>query len=335
MKKISSLISLFAMLFFVLSFANIYSQSAQYKVSGKIIIGGEARFDYLSVDESTNRLFVSHATKVHVIDLSTDKVIAEIADQTGVHGMAFVPEFNKGYISNRDGQVTVFDLKNMKKTGTIKIEGKNPNPDAIIYDAFSKKVYTMNHTGNSVSAIDPKNDTVIGTVAIDGVAEAAVSDEKGNIYINLEDKNAINVIDTKTFKVTAKWSIAPTDGPTGMAIDLKTNRLFTVGEKKMAVLDITTGKVVTTVPIGGGCDGCVFDPASKLCISSNGEGTMTFVKEESPNKFSVISTVATAKGARTIAIDNKSKRIFTLAALDDSSKPGTKSFGVLILDNKK
>jgi YVTN family beta-propeller protein len=319
------------LLVFFLFTGILFSQSAQYSLTGKIIIGGETRWDYLSIEESTNRLFVSHGAKVHVINLSDDKLAGEITELTGVHGIAFVPEFNKGYISNRDGQITVFDLKTLKKTGNIKIDGKNP--DAIIYDSFSKRIYTMNHSSNSVTVIDPQKDEAITTIAIEGVPEAAASDNNGRIFVNLEDKSAINVIDTKTLKVTANWPIAPCSSPTGMAIDLKNKRLFTVGDKKMAVLDINSGKVLAALPIGGGCDGCVFDPQTNLLFSSNGEGTMTIIKEETPDTFKEIATIPTQKGARTITIDYKTHRVFSLAVVEEKGT-AVKNFCVLIIDRK-
>jgi len=330
----------FVILFLLFALSGIvYSQTSSYKVSDKIVIGGETRWDYLSIDKTNNHLFCSHGTKVNVVDLSTNKVIGEITDLTGVHGIEFVPELNKGYISNRDGQINVFDLKTLKKLSVIKIEGKNPNPDAILYDAFTKKVYTMNHSNGTVSAIDPVKDVVTGMAVIEGTAEAAVSDNNGRLFVNLEDKSAVSVIDLKTMKVLAKWSIAPVEGPTGMAIDLKTKRLFTVGDNKMAVLDITSGKLIAVVPIGGGCDGCAFDPSTGLIFTSNGEGNMTVIKEESPSSFKVVETVATQKGARTITIDERNHKVYMLAAFDTDQKDKdgkpVRNFGVLVLSPVK
>ncbi len=321
----------------LLLFSGMAFAQANYKVTGKIMIGGETRWDYLSIDKTHNHLFASNNNKVQIIDLKTEKVIGEIANQTGVHGVEFVPALNKGYISNRDGQITVFDLKTFKVLKSIKIEEKNP--DAIMYDSYSKRIYTMNHTGKSVTAIDPVKDVPVATVSIDGTAEAAASDNHGRIFVNLEDKSEVCVIDTKTMKVIANWDIKPCEAPTGMAIDLKTKRLFTVGENRMAVLDYNTGKVIATLPIGGGCDGCAFDPAAKLIFSSNGEGTMSVIKEESADNFKPAATIETVKGARTITLDPVTHKVYSLAAFEtgktNSDGKPERIFGVLIVSPVK
>lgn len=338
MKKKLNTISLFSFLFLLLCSANTFSQSALYKASGKVIIGGETRWDYLAVEEASGRLFVSHASKVNVIDLASGTPIGEISELSGVHGIAFAPEYNKGFISNRDGQITVFELSTLKKTGSIKIDGKNP--DAIIYDSFSKRIFTMNHSSNSVTAIDPQTEKVIGTFALQGVPEFAASDNNGKIYVNLEDKNAVNVFAAKELKVLAFWPITPAEGPSGMAIDREHKRLFCVGDNKlMAVLDINTGKVISTVPIGSGVDACAYDTNTNLVFSSNGEGTLTVIKEETPDTYKVLETVPTIKGARTMTLDEKTHNVYCTAAFD-TGKKGTdgkpvRDFGVLILNYNK
>ena len=320
-------------LFYIILFSSIlFAQNSGYKVIDKIDIGGESWWDYLSVEPSTNRLFVSHGEKAVVIDLKTNSIVGEIKGLHGVHGFAFVPDLNKGFITNgRDSSVTVFDLKSLKVITNIKLQEKNP--DAIIYEPFSKRIFTFNNHSASTTAINPETNEIIGTLKLDGDPEAAVSDLNGKVYVNLEDKSAINVFDPKTLKVLNNWQIAPCESPSGLAMDLKNKRLFTVGRNNlMAVLDAESGKVITSLPIGGHVDGCAFDPGTGLVFSTNGEGTMTVVKEESPNEFKVLENVPTQKGARTITLDEKTHRIYTSANID--MKDNSQSFGVLILDRK-
>jgi DNA-binding beta-propeller fold protein YncE len=322
--------------------ANLFSQTSGYKVIGTIDIGGEGRWDYLSVDTSMHRLYVSHGTKVHVINLNTNSIIGEITNLYGVHGIVAVPEFSKGFISNgRDISVTIFDLKTLKTINNIKIPGVNP--DAIIYDPFSKRIFTFNNRSGDATAINPETNEVIGNIKLDGAPEYAVSDLKGKMYVNLEDKNAINVFDPKTLKVIQKWSIEPVTEPSGLAMDRENKRLFSVGRNKlMAIVDAESGKLISTQPIGGGVDGCAFDPLTHLVFSSNGEGTITVIKEETPNQFKVMDNVVTQKGARTITLDPTTHLVYTIGMLDkpekekteSTSKDDSKSFGVLILGQK-
>lgn len=330
-RKISSLF-FSVLIFFLFLSVTLYGQNSGYKVVKTIDIGGEGGWDYLSVEPGSNRLFVSHATKVVVVDLNTNSIVGEISDQHGVHGIAFAPEQNKGYITNgKDSSVIVFDLKTLKIIGTVKLQEKNP--DAIIFEPFSQRIFTFNNHSASATAIDPKSDKIIGTVELDGDPEAAVFDLKGKVYVNIEDKSTINVFDSQTLKVIYNWPIAPCESPSGLAIDRKHKRLFTVGRNNlMAVLDTESGKVITTIPIGGHVDGCAFDETTGLAFSSNGEGTVTVVKEESPNEFKVLDNVPTQKGARTIALDEKTHRVYTSAKIDLNEN--SQRFGVLILDRK-
>lgn len=309
-----------------------FSQPKLYEVSDKINIGGETRWDYLSIDYTYNRLFVSHASKVHVVDLKTNKLVGEISDLHGVHGIEFAAEFNKGFISNgRDSSITVFDLKSLQKLASIKINGKNP--DAIIYDPFTKRIFSFNHSSNNATAIDAKTNSIIATFPLDGVPEFAASDLKGSMYVNLEDKSAVDVFDPQTLKVIAKWSIAPCEEPTGMAIDNENSRLFVVGGNKlMAVLDLTNGKVITTIPIGSGVDGCAYDSKTNLAFSSNGEGSITVIRQENPNKYNVVETVPTIKGTRTITVDTTTHNVYTLGAVENANE---KMFSVIVLKKKK
>src|ERR1035437_2191696 len=311
--------------------AQLFPQSG-YKVVGSIDIGGEGRWDYLSVNEATHRLYVSNATKIHIIDLTTNKVIGTISGLNGVHGIAVVPASGKGFISNgKSNDIVVFDLKTFKVIDSLAIPGKKP--DAIVYDPFSKRVFSFNGRSSNATAIDGMTAKIIGTVHLDGNPEFAASDEKGKMFVNLEKENAIESFDPMTLKVTAKWMIAPVESPSGLAIDLKNNRLFSVGgNKMMAIVDASTGKLLASPPIGGRVDGAGFDQKRQLAFSSNGEGTMTVIKEESANKFVVLENVPTLPGARTMTVDQSTHKVYTLALIE--KEKDKKSFGVLILEKK-
>ena len=203
----------------------LFAQNSGYKISGKINIGGEGRWDYTAVDAPMHKLYVSHGTKVHVIDLKTNTIIGEIDNLHGVHGIAFADEFGKGFISNgMNDTVTVFNLKTFKTIGNIHVTGKNP--DAIVYDPFTKRIFTMNGRSSNVTAIDAKTDRVVGTIELDGRPEFCVSNTKGLMYVNLENKSQIEEFNSKTLKTIKKWSIAPGESPSGLAIDVKHSILF-------------------------------------------------------------------------------------------------------------
>lgn len=321
-------------LFFILLLLqyNIYTQIPVCQISGKILIGGENRWDYLSIDKTNNRLFVSHASKVSVIDLKNNSIISEMSGLNGVHGIEFAPEFNKGFITcGRDSTVRCFDLKTLKQTAIIKIDGKNP--DAIIYDPFTKRVFAFNHSSGNVTAIDAKTGEIINNLVLNGTLEFAATDLKGKMFVNLEDKNAVVVFDPKELKEIKRWDIAPCESPSGMAIDRKNNRVFVAGDNQtLVVLDLNSGKVIKSLPIGKGVDGCAFDPETNLIFTSNGgTGTITIIKEETPSKFEVIANIKTTKGARTITLDESTHKIYTSAMLDNSNT-GKQDFGVLVLD---
>ena len=303
----------------------LFSQNSVYKLSGTIDIGGEGRWDYIAVDVPAQKLYVSHGTKVHVIDLNNNKVIGEISNLNGVHGIAFADEFGKGFISNgRNDTVTVFDLKTLKTIDNIHVTGKNP--DAIIYDPFTKRVFTMNGRSQNITAVDAKTDKIVGTIKLEGGPEFVVSNGKGLIFVNLEDKSKLVEFNPKTLKIIKTWSLTPGEGPSGLAMDVKNNILFSgCHNKLMAISNAKTGEVIETVPIGGHVDACGFDPGTNLAFSSNGEGTLTVIKEESPEKFKVVDNVATEKGLRTMALDPTTHNIYLPGML------GNKSFGVLIL----
>jgi YVTN family beta-propeller protein len=334
-KKIFDLFTVLIMATFVAIVSNnvVPAQTElSYHIVNKIMIGGEGKWDYLSVDTTMHRLYVAHETRVHVIDLFNNKVIGEISDLHGVHGTAFVYEFGKGFVSEGvSNSVTIFDLKTLKTIGKVSVTGEKP--DAITYDPYSKRIVTSNNKSGDATVIDAVTNKVIGTIKLDGAPETSVSDLRGKMFVNLEDTNAVNVFDPKTLKVIAKWSVEPSEIPTGLAIDRTNRRLFAAGRNKlMAVIDITSGKVITTLPIGGGVDGCVYDPKLHLIFCSNGEGTITVIKQESPNKYKVLDNIATLNGAKTIAIDEKTHRVYTSGMIVGENNE--KSFGVLILDSK-
>ncbi|HEU4789629.1 MAG TPA: hypothetical protein VFS71_08100 [Flavobacterium sp.] len=304
--------------------SNSYSQ--EYKVSKKIKITGNEGWDYLAVDEVNQHLFVSHGSVVNVVDLISEKVIATIADTKGVHGIAIANDLNKAFITDgKDNSVTIVDLKTFELIEKVAIEGQKP--DAVLYDQFSKKVFAYNANSNDATVLDAITNKVIKTIPLGGKPEFSVTNTKGLIYVNIEDKNEIKTIDASKLEVIATWSIAPGDEPSGLAIDLDSNRLFSVcGNKLMIVVDASNGKVIKTLPIGDGCDGVAFDAKKKLAFSSNGEGTITVVKEQNANKFSVLETVKTQKGARTIALNKtKGDLYLTTADFGSKSKPSTEN----------
>lgn len=286
---------------------------AGYHLVRRLKVGGEGGWDYLSVDPKARRLYVSRSTHVMVVDADSGAVVGDIPDVAGVHGIALVPELNKGYTSNgRASTVTVFDLSTLKALKQVSV-GKNP--DAIIYDPASKRIFTMNGASQDATAIDAQTDTVAGTIPLGGRPEFAVADERGRVFINLEDKSAIVEVDARKLAALARWSLAPGEEPTGLAIDRKHRRLFSVcANKLMAVLDTETGKILTTLPIGAGADAAAFDPDTNLAFSSNGDGTLTVIREDSPDKFSVVENVPTQRGARTMTLDPKTHQVYLVTA---------------------
>ena len=310
----------------------IFSQSSGYKITGKIDIGGKGWRDYVAVNAPMHRLYVSHANRVHVIDLKTNKLIGEIDGLNGVHGIVFDNALGKGFITNgRSDTVKDFELKTLKVTGNIQVTGKDP--DAIIFDPFSHRVFTMNGRSDNITAIDAKTDKVVGTIKLESGPEFVVSNGKGLVYVNLEDKSKVVEFNPKTLKIVKTWSLAPGEGPSGLAMDVLNDILFSgCHNKMMAISNTKTGKVITTVPIGGHVDGCGYDPETHLAFSSNGEGTLTVIKEISPKEFKVIDNITTEKGLRTMALDPETHNIYLPGMLE--GKDGNKSFGVLILGKK-
>lgn len=289
--------------------------AAGYHVVRHIAIGGEGGWDYLSVDEKAHRLYVSHGTEVDVIDLAKGTKVGVIDKQEGVHGIAIADDLGRGYISNgRSGMVTVFELATLKPIASWKATGENP--DAILYDRASHRVFTFNGRGQSATVFDAKSGDVVATIPVGGKPEFAAARGDGAVFFNIEDKNEVAEIDAKNAKLVRRWSIAPCDSPSGLAFDVKHARLFSVCDGNvMAISDAKGGKLVTTAKIGAGPDGAAFDPKHGLAFSSNGQdGTVTVVREVSPDKYEVVDNVATARGARTIAIDTTNGHLYVPTA---------------------
>jgi len=300
----------FALSLLMFSCVGFSFAQSNYRIVNKIHIDGNGGWDYITMDEAASRLYVSHGNEMNVVDITTNKVIGTIPDTKGVHGIALAKDLDKGFISNgRDTSVTIIDLKTLKFIAKVKVTGNNP--DAIIYDSLSHKVFTFNGRSSNSTVIDAKTNKVIGTIKLTGKPEFPVNDLAGKIYVNIEDKNSISVINVNTLKVEHTWSVVPGESPSGLAIDLKNKRLFSVCENKlMVVVDYLTGKVITTLKIGEGVDGVSFDPGLNRAYSSNGEGTMTVVQEKDANTFTVLENVPTQKGARTITVNTKTHKLY-------------------------
>lgn len=285
-----------------------------YHVIKSYKVGGEGGWDYLTVDASARRFYISRGTHVIVLDADSGKNVGEIPDTPGVHGIALAPELGKGFVSNgREGTVTVFDIKTLAPIGSkIKV---GENPDAILYEPATKRVFTFNGRSQDSTAIDAASGKVLGTIKLDGKPEFAASDAKGEVFVNIEDKSELTVIDPSKLEVKTKWPLTPCTEPSGLAIDRKNRRLF-VGcdNKMMAVVDADSGKVLATPAIGEGVDATAYDDETGLAFASCGEGVLTVVKEDSPEKFSVVENVKTEPGARTMALDTKTHNVFTVTA---------------------
>ncbi len=284
-----------------------------YHVAKKLHLGGDGGWDYLTVDSAARRLYISRSTHVMVVDIDTDKVVGDIPDTPGVHGIALAPELKHGFISNgKADRATIFDLDTLKVLGQVKT---GTNPDAILYDPALKRVFTFNGKSNDATVFDALSAKVLGTIALGGKPEFAATDGKGRVYVNIENTSEVVEIDSRKLAVMKRSSLKPCEEPTGMAIDAKHHRIFSgCHSKVMAVLDTETGKVIAFVPIGEGVDGNGFDPATGLAFSSNGDGTLSVVREASPGKFEVVETVTTQRGSRTMAIDPQTHTLYLPAA---------------------
>ena len=313
---------------------------ATYQVLHKFTPGGEGGWDYLTLDPDARRLYVSRGTHVMVLDADTGASVGDIPGTNGVHGIALAPKLGRGFTSNgRDNDVTIFDLKTLKAIGTVPT---GQRPDCIVYEPKTQRVFTFNGGSNDATAIDAKTGKALGNVALGGRPEFAVADGQGMLYDNLEDKSEIVALDAKTLTLKATWPLVPAESPSGIAMDTKHRRLFSVCDGgKMAVTDADTGKVVATPAIGNGPDAAGFDPGAGLAFSSNGQdGTLTILHEDAPDTYTVAQTLATQAGARTMALDTKTHRVYVVTATPLPAAPGAQpwrrsyapgSFTVLVL----
>ena len=292
----------------------------QYKVANRVTLGGEGGWDYLTYDKDAHRLFITRGTHVMVVDANALKVTGDIPDLSGIHGVALAPELDRGFISNGgDNTVTIFDLKTLKKLDSVKV---GERPDAILYDPFTKRVFTFNARSKDSTAVDAASGKVVGTVALDGKPEFPATDSAGKVFVNIEDKNQIAEIDAAKLTVLNTWAVNPCQEPSALAFDRARHRLFTgCGNKMMVVVDSSSGKVVTTVPIGEGVDAGRFNPNTQEVFMSCGDGVLTVIHEDSADKYTVTQNVPTAKGARTMAMDYESTTAYLVTAQRDPKPP--------------
>jgi len=298
----------------------LHAADPNYQIIKEVHIGGEGGWDYLIADPSAHRLYVSHATKIVVTDTDTGEVIGEIIDTPGVHGIALAPELGRGFTSNgRSNSSTIVDLKTLKAIGTVQT---GANPDSIRYLPDRREVWTFNHTGGSITAFDPMSARVIATIDVGGQLEEAVEDASENrVYVNVEDKGAIAVVDSRTHTLVATWPLAGCEGPTGLAFDAKNHLLLSACDGRMMVTDSRSGKTLTSFPIGDRVDGNGFDPATGLAFASSGTGVLTIAHEDAPNKFTVVQTVKTQPSGRTMWLDPTTHRIYVPVATTAPTGP--------------
>ena len=323
----------------LLSVGSAYSKQAGeggYKIVNKIHLEGDEKWDYLYSDDLNSRLYISHGSIVQVVDETKGTIVGKITGMNGVHGITIAPALNKGFISSgKDSSVVIFDSRTLEVITKLTVTGKGP--DAIMFDSFSNKVFVFNGKSNNATVIDAKSNKILSTIKLPGKPEFSVSDGEGKVYVNLEDKSAIAVIDPGSCEVEKVWPIAPGEEPTGLSLDKASHFLFSVcANKLMVVIDSKSGKVVTTLPIGEKSDGSAFDPLLKCAYSSNGDKTMTIVKESASGTFSVVENFSTQEGARTIAVNKITHHVYLSAAnfepAVDGKKPKIKPGTFVILD---
>jgi len=308
--------------FFVLLLTTfVVAADSGYHLINIYKLGGDGGWDYLTLDSSSRRLYISRATHVIVIDADSGKAVGDIPDTPGVHGIALAPELGRGFVSNgREGTVTIFDLQTLKLITKVKA---GENPDAILYDPATKRVFTFNGRGKNATAINAADGSVVGTVPLGGKPEFAAVDGKGTVYVNNEDTSELYHVDAQSVKELHHWPLAPCKSPSGLAMDLSSRRLFSVcDEKVMAVVNADTGKVVATPTICEGPDAAAFDPSTSYIFASCGDGNLTVIHEDSPDKYTVVENVPTKKSARTLGLDLKTHKIFLPAADFDPPAPG-------------
>jgi hypothetical protein len=297
-------------------------QAGGYHVIRRIPVGGSGNWDYLRVDPDAHRIYISRGTHMMVVDEISGKVIGDIPDTKGIHGIALARDLGKGFTSNGgDASVTVFDLKTLKPGAVIKTTGDNP--DSIIYDPQTKRVFTFNGRSSNATVIDAASEKVVGTVALNGKPEEPALDGKGNMFVNLEDKSSLLEFDTKTLAVKGTWSLAPCDGPSALAYDEARHRLFAACDKLLTVVNADTGKVVATPPIGGDPDGDGYDPGTGMLFAACREGLVSVIHQDSADKYSVVGNITTQFGTRTMTLDPKTHHVFTVTADFKAAPPPT------------
>jgi DNA-binding beta-propeller fold protein YncE len=294
------------------------SQAPLPALSGSVAIGGSGGWDYVSVDPASHLVYVSHESRFHIVDPAAGKVVAEIPGLAGVHGIALALEWNRGFITcGKEDKLAVVDLATSAVIARIPTGSK---PDAVLYDAFSRRVFVANNDGASLTVVDPASQKAVGTVALAGAPETVQSDGAGKLYVNLEDTNQVQVVDARTLKVLATWSLAPHATPTGMAIDAAHNRLF-VGCRsgQLVVLDLLTGGIKATVPIGAGVDACAFDPETRRVFASCKDGTLAVIAAETHDAYTLVGTLTTESGSKTMTLDPSTHMLFVPAAGKDKA----------------
>lgn len=309
------------------------AQQASYVADKTIPLPGNGGYDYVYIDQVNQVLYASHGTVVNVVDLKTEKVIGTIGDMKGVHGIAIVNELGRGFISDgKANAVIAFDIKTLKVIKAIPVTGNGA--DGIIYDSYSKQIFAFEGHSSAVVVVDPKELKQVTSIDMGGAPEFAVADGKGMVYANLEDKSTLNVIDAKSLKIIKNYPLNPCGGPTGLALDKQNQRLFTVcrENKGMSVIDAGTGKIVQTLPIGAGVDAVVYDAVNKLVIASNGDGTATVFKQDSPDTYTVIQTIITQNRAKTMAINLATHKLYfpVVDFLPGTKTPVADSFKLLV-----
>jgi len=311
--------------------------SSGYHLIKSVPVPGDEFWDYLNVDPHARRVYISHGSHVVVMNADTYAIEGDIPDTQGVHGIALAPDLGRGFVSaGRANTAVIFDIKSLKTLGTVKTDA---NPDAIVYDHVSKRVFTLNGRGQNTTAINAADGTVAGTLALGGKPEFAVADGKGSIFVNIEDKSELVQFDARKLTETHRWPLAPCKSPSGLSMDLKTRRLFSVcDDKVMVVVNADTGKVIATPEICQGPDASAFDPATDYAFASCGDGNLTVIHEDSPDKFTVVDNVPTKRSARTMGLDLKTHNIFLSSAEFDPPAPGERrgklkpgSFAILVV----
>lgn len=311
-----------SLLFLPVAVPSTGAAAPNYHLVKSISLPGAEGWDYLALDSGARRLYVSRGTHITVVDVDKGQVVGDIPDTSGVHGVAIDPKSGHGFTSNgRSNSVTIFDTKTLKKIGEVPV---GTGPDAIIFDPSTERVFTFNGRAQTATAIDGATGKVVGTVTLPGRPEFAAAAGQGHVYDNIEDKSELVAIDAKTLTVDHAWPLAPGEGPSGIAVDAKHRRVFSVCDnQKMVVTDADTGKIVATPAIGNGPDAAAFDPGRALVFSPNGrDGTLTVLQETTPDQYQTVQTVTTQPGARTMALDEKTHHVFTCTAKSLPPPPG-------------